>query len=427
MPAETPPSLPEEKSSDSDENESFLELVEEGSTEKVGTTTDAGKGRIFPCEQCGADLTFHIGTQTMKCPFCSHEQQLELPEGEEIQEKDLLDMLEQLKKKHDSGEAAFEGFQEVTCDSCGGDVVFSGTLTSQECPYCASPIQIDRAHQVEHRIPVDGVLPFQITKKEAGDNLKKWVKSLWFAPTKFQRRGIQATFNGVYLPYWTFDSLTYTRYVGQRGDNYTVTVGSGKNRRTETRTRWSHASGKFQRFFDDVLVVAFRGIKRDLVRKLEPWPLKKMAPYNQQMLAGILARTYDIELKDGFRTGRERIEEALRADVRRRIGGDKQRIQDINTKYAKMTYKHLLLPVWLLAYRYQGKPYQVLINAATGEVQGERPWSVWKIVLTVLGVLFLLGLAYLAFALLSGGAAVGGVNSIDLLDNPGSNFQFRID
>jgi hypothetical protein len=143
-------------------------------------------------------------------------------------------------------------------------------------------------------------------------------------------------------------------------------------------------SGAFERFFDDVLVVAAKGLPEKLVQELEPWPLEKCTPFNQQMLAGYLARTYETELEEGFTGAKGRMDEAIAAEVKKRIGGDEQRVNSINSQYNAVTFKHLLLPVWLLAYRYHDKAYQVLINAATGEVQGERPWSWLKITLASL-------------------------------------------
>jgi hypothetical protein len=87
------------------------------------------------------------------------------------------------------------------------------------------------------------------------------------------------------------------------------------------------------------------------------------------------------------------MEAALEVDVRQRIGGDEQRITSMHPAFSAITFKHLLLPVWLLAYRYHEKVYQVMINAATGEVQGERPWSWVKITFAVLlGVIAAVGL-----------------------------------
>ncbi|MCR9199114.1 MAG: hypothetical protein NXI04_10745 [Planctomycetaceae bacterium] len=367
------------------------------STGDIGQTFDSGQGRIFPCDGCGADLEFHIGDQMLACKYCGHVREIELDDEAELSEQDYHAMLSKLREwRQDVAEERLENGDlehsgdsttrnELRCDSCGGNVEFIGSLTSTHCPYCGSPVQLENAHKCqEHRIPVDGVLPFQIEKKHAQMNLTQWVNSRWFAPNEFRRRGVDGEFNGVYLSYFTFDSMTFTSYSGQRGEYYYVTRGSGKNKRRERRTRWYPASGRFQRFFDDVLVLANNGLKRDFMLRLEPWPLLKVVPFNQQMLAGHLARTYDLELDHCFGESKGRMEDAISSEVRQRIGGDTQRVHSIDSHFDAITYKHLLLPVWLLAYQYKEKTYQVFINAASGEVQGERPYSVWKILFAVL-------------------------------------------
>jgi len=344
------------------------------------------EGRIFPCEACGADVVFHIGTQQLKCPYCGHTQALALSETE-LQERDYEAQLKSLREHHETLD--FEtGLKEVRCDSCGGTVVFEGNLASTDCPYCTSPIQLEHVHEVETRIRPDGVLPFLVDEKRARKSLRDWVHGLWFAPSDFRQADMSGRFSGVYLPFWTFDSMTYTVYSGQRGETYTVRVGTGKNRRTETRVRWYPAAGDFQRFFDDVLVIACREMSPDLIAGMEPWPLQKAIPFNREVLAGYLARTYDTELEAGFREARPRIERALESDVRRRIGGDRQRVHKMDVGYSAVTFKYMFLPVWLLSYKYKGKVYQVMINAATGRVSGQRPWSMVKIILTALLGLF---------------------------------------
>lgn len=362
-----------------------------GTTNFTGQTTDDGKGRIFPCERCRADLTFHIGDQKLKCPYCGYAKDIELDPDVEIKEQDFHAMLAHLVEQHDNRTEPDSDVNEVRCGSCGGTVVFTGTLTSSSCPYCASPIQRDDVHRAKHRVPVDAVLPFLIDRDLARKNLDDWVQSRWFAPNDFLKNRLEGTFNGVYLPYWTFDSLTFTVYSGQRGEHYYVTVGTGKNRRRERRTRWYPASGQFQRFFDDVLVTASQGLPRKILESLEPWPLHKCLPFTQEVLAGYFARTYDVELDDGFVIGKQRIDVELDRDVRSRIGGDTQRVHSIDTRYDGLTFKHVLLPLWLLAYQYKEKSYQVFINAGTGKVQGERPYSWVKITLTVLGVAAAIG------------------------------------
>ena len=361
-------------------------------SDKPGESVDDGKGRVFPCEKCGADLEFHIGQQDLKCPFCGHEKLIELTADTDIAEQDFNAILATVREWRElSGENTNDGQSEVRCSGCGANVVFVGSLTSSECPYCGAPIQRDKVHDSPRRIPVHGILSFQVEKEKARVNLSDWVRSRWFAPNEFLKRGVEGRFNGVYLPFWTYDSMTFSRYWGERGDYYYVTVTENNQTRQERRTSWTSVSGSHQRFFDDVLVLATKGMSRERMDSLEPWPLAKLQSFSQELLAGFMARTYEVELDEGFPIAQKRIDAGIASDVRGLIGGDEQRVTEIKTRYDAITFKHLLLPVWLLAYRYNDKSFQVLVNAVTGEVQGERPYSFWKITLTVLFALAVVG------------------------------------
>ncbi|MCA9115099.1 MAG: hypothetical protein KDA79_08430 [Planctomycetaceae bacterium] len=385
-----------------------------GSTHSAGTVTDSGqaidegRGRIFPCDSCGADLVFHIGLQNLKCEYCGFVKTIDLQAADGIREQDFAAVLRQQAERRkqparpDRASAPSTGDQqapgqvevnEIRCDSCGGTVEFLGSLTSSACPWCDSPVQRENVHRAGDRIPVDAVLPFQIPRRKAEEQVARWVASRWFAPNDFRQQGANGKLNGIYMPYWTYDAFTTNEWAGQRGDRYTDTV--RRNGKTEhvRKTRWSSVSGAFQRFFDDVLVLASGRLHRDLTDALEPWPLNQCRPFSPEMLAGYFARTYEIELDAGFEMARRRIEEALRADVCRRIGGDSQRISRLDTAYEAITFKHLLLPVWLMANRHHGRVYQVIVNAGTGEVQGERPWSFWKLFFLLAGIGLLVAVA----------------------------------
>lgn len=367
--------------------------AQHGTSQFAGSTVDEGQGRIFPCQECGADLTFNIGVQSLKCPYCGHVQQLQFAPGAVVAEQDFAAMLERVRSLRKQRQAAGDKpvaateTKEIRCGSCGAHVTFTGTLTSTECAYCGSPIQREHVHDASDRVPVDGVLPFLIERRQAEKNLKEWVQSRWFAPNEFRQRGVQGKFNGVYLPYWTYDSLTWNHFTGERGEHDYVTVRDDKGNEQRIRhTNWYPASGTFERFFDDLLVVASKGLPSGVIQSLEPWPLNRVLPFEQQFLAGFLAKTYDVELDAGFQEAKSRMEAAIRSEVHQRIGGDEQRIHSITTRHNAITFKHLLLPVWMLAYRYHDKAYQVVVNAGTGEVQGERPYSWVKILLAVLAV-----------------------------------------
>lgn len=346
--------------------------------------TRTARAYKFPCGGCGADLAFDPREQAPKCPYCGFV--APAPEGDRaVRENDLLAALEKAAERR-AEVARKEDLHEVRCDNCHATVQFHGALTAQRCPYCAQSMAREGVHESTQRLAVDGIVPFQIESAVARANLKLWVKSRWFLPSALGRKGIDAAFQGVYLPFFTFDALTANRYRGMRGEHYYVTVGSGKNRRTERRTRWYPASGSFRRFFDDVLENAGSGLPESELAALEPWPLDGLKPWAPEFLAGYLARTYERPLPECFASARKQVERELDLEVRQRIGGDVQQVDSIDTDWSALTYKHVLLPVWIASYRWKSKTYRVVVNAATGEVQGERPWSWLKIALLALAL-----------------------------------------
>lgn len=362
-----------------------------GTTSGTLSGSEEGSGRVFPCEACGADLVFDAARQVLRCTRCEFTRDVRLDGAPPVQEQDLTQALERMSRERHGAAVALPA-EELSCDSCGAKVVFAGNVTSKECEYCGAPRQRGGVHRGVERVPVDGVLPFQVEQKAAATALSEWVRSRWFAPNEFLRRGVDGRFSGSYLPYWTYDAMTASWYVGERGEHYYVTVERNNQKVQERRTRWYPASGSFSRFFDDVMVCASTGLPDGVVRALEPWPLERVVPYTQQLLAGYGAKTYDLSVADGFKEAKQRMDAALRQEAARRIGGDDQRVHSVRTRYEALTFKHLLLPVWMLTYRYADKPYRVIVNATTGEVQGERPYSAIKIALAVLVGLIIAGL-----------------------------------
>ncbi len=257
-----------------------------------------------------------------------------------------------------------------------------------------------------HRlIKPQALVPFVLTENEARQAMIRWMGSLWFAPStllEYARKG--RAMNGIYVPFWTFDAATDSRYTGQRGEYYyetrTVTVvvnGKSEQRQEEVRhTRWYPASGRVSRDFDDVLVMASTSLPQRLGNELTPWDLGALEPYSPDYLAGFQAEGYTIGLAEADQVAKANMARVIEQDVRRDIGGDEQRVTSVDTDYADETFKHILLPVWMAAYKYNGKSYRFLVNGQTGEVQGERPWSIWKIGFAVLlAAAIILGAVYL--------------------------------
>jgi predicted RNA-binding Zn-ribbon protein involved in translation (DUF1610 family) len=353
--------------------------------------------RTYPCTACGGELEFDIRQQKLACGHCGNVQELVEAAAAPIAETDLRSALADLRANSKEHRQLIEGEKEIVCQNCGGHTTFSGSLTSTRCPYCATPIQRDDVHDAPARLPVDGVLPFAIDEKEAKEKLNKWVSSRWFAPKEFKTYHRAGSFASVYAAYFAYDADAQTTYRGQRGDDYTVTVGSGDNRRTETRTRWRSVSGRVHDSFDDLTVLANEGLNRKHVTALEPWPTKDVKPFTPEYVAGHLCRTYDHDVEECFVEGKQRMDSEIESTVRSDIGGDHQRIKSKHTTFSRLTFTHLLLPIWLLTVIYQGQPFQVVINGVTGETHGERPYSKVKIAAAVALVVVLVVIGVLLF------------------------------
>ncbi|WP_435257982.1 primosomal protein N' (replication factor Y) - superfamily II helicase [Thioclava sp. FR2] len=350
----------------------------------------------WPCAQCGADLRFSPEDGVLKCDHCGYTQALpDAPPARlsPLRELDLYDAL-----KDGLAPSDLEQVRITPCPSCGAQVEFRGATHATECPFCATPVAIGTG--TERRIKPQALLPFAIDERTGREEMVKWLGNLWFAPNglvEYARKG--RALSGLYVPYWTFDAATRSRYSGARGEHYyetrTVTVQvNGRHEQRQERvqkTRWYNAAGWVSRRFDDILVLASTSIPRRYTDALAPWNLNDLTPYNPDYLAGFTAEGYTVSLSDGQAISRQIMAAQIDRDVRADIGGDEQRVDRIDTAYSAETFKHILLPIWMAAYKYNGKTYRFVVNGQTGKVQGERPWSAWKIAFAVLLAAVIIG------------------------------------
>ena len=300
-------------------------------------------------------------------------------------------------------ERDFEAARFARCPSCGAQVEFDAAIHAKECPFCASPIVTDTG--VARVIKPQAQLPFLLGEEAARAEMRKWLGRLWFAPSDLRDYAkAHRRMDGIYVPYWTYDAETRTEYSGQRGTVYyesrlvPVTVNGRRQMVTQqvARVRWTPARGRVARAFDDVLVLGSRSLPKRFTDALAPWDLSALSAYEPRFLAGFRAEGYSVPVEEAYGEAREIMNQVIASDVRADIGGDHQRITQMQTEVGQLTFKHVLLPVWLAAYRYRGRSFRFVINGRTGAVEGERPYSAVKIALAILlGLLVALALAYL--------------------------------
>ncbi len=354
-----------------------------------------GTTHRFPCSSCGSDLRFSPHDGVLKCDHCGFEEPLNGTDAAfaPIPEQSYLEAIAQEQEPGTVPQP-----RQVSCENCGAQVEFDGDDHAMECPFCASPVVVGTGSA--RRIKPAAVLPFALEERDARTRMTDWLGKLWFAPNGLQeyaRKGRKM--QGIYVPYWTYDADTQTRYTGQRGTIYYVTetvpvIVDGKTkmqRRQVQKIRWHPVGGRVTRFFDDVLVLASKSLPKRYTDALAPWDLSNLTPYNAEYLAGFSAEGYTVQLDEGFAEARAHMNNMILRDIRFDIGGDRQQINSVDTAISKQTFKHILLPVWLAAYKYKGKTYRFVVNGQSGSIQGERPYSTLKITLAVLAGLCIAG------------------------------------
>jgi DNA-directed RNA polymerase subunit RPC12/RpoP len=338
------------------------------------------------CVNCGAELNYAPGTTELKCDYCGYTQEITPSESsfEELELKKYLDEMGSLTHS--------EEITVLHCKNCGANQHIEENYKSLHCVYCTMPLIIEDAYKEDWILP-GAVLPFQLDQEKAHSIFKNWVKGLWWAPYDLKKAALDPqNTKGLYAPYWTFDAQLYAAYTGQRGDYYYVTVShtNGKGQRTtrqERRTRWSPASGSIQGFVDDTLIRASKQRSGLIPRAVAQWNLKSLQPFDSSFLAGFVTEKYTIPLKEGHLSANEEAERIATRWACRDIGGDTQRVSSINMKLTEETFKHILLPVYISAYKFREKRYNFFVNGQTGAVSGERPYSFWKIFLFILAII----------------------------------------
>ncbi len=357
--------------------------------------------RRFPCVQCGASLEYAPGVDALQCAYCGQKNYI-VNAGIAIEEQDFRAALGTQASNTPTRDSV-----ALHCASCGASYSFDTSVYAGECPFCGAPTVANTGQYRE--LQIQALLPFKIPREQAQQAFRLWLGKLWFAPNKLKNYARdEGRLAGIYVPYWTYDARTATTYQGERGDTYQVqenyrAVENGREvlkTRVVTRIRWTPAAGQVSRFFDDVLVLASRSLPRAVTERLEPWDLDNLKPYQEDYLSGFRSEMYQINLEQGFEHAREIMAPTIYHDIRNDIGGDHQRIHMSDTRYSEVSFKHILLPVWMSAFRFKSRSYRFVVNGRTGEVQGERPYSRWKIAVAVLLALLLAGggLALLRYA-----------------------------
>jgi DNA-directed RNA polymerase subunit RPC12/RpoP len=353
----------------------------------------------FPCSNCGAKLGFDPHTQRLACPYCGHQQAV-LEGGAGAAAPPMLGPGIPLERGLELAERGL-GAQVTTvqCRDCGATVNVGQGERTASCAFCGSKSVLSLETNAEAIRP-GGVVPFRIAKDEANRLFGTWLAGLWFRPSDLKRAASVQEMGGVYVPFWSFSADVWSRWTAERGHYYYIEERYTENGVERTRRiqkiRWEPASGARQDVYTDVLVCAGRGLPEDLVERVAAFDVNRVGAYRPEYLAGWRAEAYAVDLAPGWQDGQSKMARSQEQRCARDVGGDTQRSLSVESQFRNVTFKHLLLPIWIAAYRYRGKVFRFLVNGQTGEVVGRAPWSFWKLfLLTVMIAAIVIGIVLL--------------------------------
>ena len=343
----------------------------------------------YPCAACGAQAEWNPAKQLLVCPFCGTAAPFSIDQASgAIEEHDLAKALRDLPDAARGWEAKRK---TVQCQSCKAVSVFDPERVGQNCDFCGSPALVDY-NEIKAPIRPQSLLPFKVTESHVREQIRKWFASKWLAPNAFKKRALVDRVHGVYIPYWTFDAQASCPWEADAGHYYYTTEtyrdSNGKTRSRQVRhVRWVPASGEVNHFFDDEPVAGTTGVSHRLLKQIEPFRTNELVPYDIAFLSGFVVEHYQVVLFDAAQRSEESMKDKLRAMCISQIPGDTHRNLQMRPSFGARTFKHILVPVWLLSYQYRQKTFQVVVNGHDGRIAGEYPKSPWKVAALVLAII----------------------------------------
>ncbi len=348
------------------------------------------------CPSCSSKIGYSAEKHKISCDYCGYSEALS--DAHDLVEEQSLQEAMQRAATWQSEVTTTK--KQIQCSSCGSSTLVEGNNPNINCSFCGSKNINEAAFKGNFIQPV-GIIPFFIHKKLSENKFTEWIGTGWFHPSELAAKASLHDLRGVYIPYWTFDAQTETNYEGEAGHHYYETIyttdDEGNQVATQIqRTRWIWQNGHISHFFDDILIVASKGVHPEHIEGIAPFKLESVINYDPRLLLNWEAEVYAIEVDKGYDLASREMDSRLYNIAASRLGGDTYRNLTIDVDKSYQTFKHLLLPVWLCAYTYNGKVYQFAINGQTGRVSGDKPYSTIKIAFAViLGLIALCVIFYL--------------------------------
>lgn len=340
----------------------------------TGEVVQAGRFERRLCPQCSGLVQYDCESYKLIC--CSCDYRSDLPAGIPFRMTGLAAVAADQTELRPLSATA----KEAKCHACEGDIVFEAQSQINVCPFCATPFATPVGQAAPMSLP-DVLLPALISKSTAQSRMAEWLSGRWFAPYALQEAA-KSEIHGIYLPFWAFACTLYADYQGQHGSDSIVSYFDGEGIQFGSDTKWSARAGHITERFPYELVAASAAVPQTELSSLERWSFEFLQPYDPVFMDGFAVQRLQVSASQGFERARALMTPVVEAHVRSHIGGDRQKISQLTTAFLDPVCAHVWLPLWICSYQIKGKAFHLVMNATTGKLLGERPFSGWKILLS---------------------------------------------
>lgn len=330
----------------------------------------------YKCPGCGAPLYYKPGEEELVCAYCNtHTKVSELGEEDRYDSQSVSEVQEEEEPRGD-----FEGY---VCRNCGAELLTDEYTTATVCCYCGSPALI--SEKLTGVIKPSGVIPFRLTKEQAKETFRKWVCRGLFTPSVFKKTASIENVRGIYVPFWLYD---YEADIHAEGEGKKVSIEYGNDMKY-THSEYYYIKRDGHGSYHGIPVDASKHMDDELMDAMEPFVYGEMKEFEMPYLSGFESEKYNFESNDTEMTGRieGRVNEYIFQDMKDTIHGySSVRFTKNQVSLTRKAAKYVLLPIWILTYRYKGENKIFAMNGQTGKQVGTLPNSPQKMLTWFFGI-----------------------------------------
>lgn len=332
-------------------------------------------GSNTKCKNCGTDLFFDPATQALKCSSCSSIFEFE-------KSSDVAKHQWETRNEQGNYNEWVEESKFVKCQSCGAEIVLARLDITHNCPYCGSTYVLEVDSLPGYR--PDGVIPFMFNEEDASSRFLVGVKKRFFVPRSFKIKTPTTSIHGIYVPAFTFDGKSSTKYYG-----VLVKEKHKKNSKGESYVEREHfnISGNEDMIHTNYIEESSSHITDKQLSQLLPYDISGCLSFDKNFLRGYSVEHYDSAIEVAYQNSHNKMEANIKRQILSKYDYTYVESFNMSSNYYDEFFAYRLIPLYIFEFMYKKKRYTVLMNGQSGKIGKGLPISPIKVTLLVLLIL----------------------------------------